>query len=399
MMMKRTERAVLQILKEILNKKDVSLSADVDISALYEELRVHSLVALAYPKMKGYLTADSEIAGKWLEKFAQQTYHWARMMEAQKALTDLLQEKGHVHAILKGSANGVYFPSPQLRYSGDIDFLVRWEEFEEIYQLLLENGYQLVGGKNDTKHHVELRKNSVIFEMHKCPGGCRINDIPEDQEILQFFQEGLNSIKMVQCGKYTIPMFSNLQNAMVLLLHTAQHLQGGLGLRHILDWMMFAKEEVDDDLWFTQLESIAKKGKVYTLAKVMTKMCQKYLGMTQKITWCQDADDELCDMLMEYVFQQGDFGTKAGEKDAEVRVLTDVQKSGGFIRRFKDSSLYSMPIARKYKFLLPVAWIYQLFRYATRWIMREHPLRTFRQNRKTAKKRAKFFKELGINRD
>ena len=397
--MLNTEKNMLHIIMQIFQREPVDLPSEANLTELYEELYMQSLVPLTYPYLKSFLPKESEIGAKWLERFAQQSYRWFSMMEAQKELTELLTKCGYAHAILKGSANGIYYPHPQLRYSSDIDFLVRVEEIDEIYDMLLGNGFEPHGEKDDSKHHLELQKRNVIFEMHKRPGGSRVEDKQTDQELFAFFQNGLNDVEFVTCGKYSIPILPRLQNAMVLLMHTAQHLQSGLGIRHILDWMTFAKDNVDDDFWYNELAPMAQKGNVYPLAKIMTKMCQKYLGLSKELTWCQDADDELCDMLMEYVFQQGDFGTKAGEKDAEVRVLTDVQKSGGFIKRFKDSSLYSMPAARKYKILLPVAWIYQLFRYATSWIMREHPLRTFRQNRKTAKKRAKFFKELGINRD
>ena len=46
-----------------------------------------------------------------------------------------------------------------------------------------------------------------------------------------------------------------------------------------------------------------------TLAVVVTKMCQKYLGLTtENILWCQDADETVCDSLMQYVMSCGNFG-------------------------------------------------------------------------------------------
>ncbi len=43
--------------------------------------------------------------------------------------------------ILKGAAASIYYPRPDLRVMGDIDFFVHPQKFQKTYQILLENGY------------------------------------------------------------------------------------------------------------------------------------------------------------------------------------------------------------------------------------------------------------------
>lgn len=398
--MNNTEQIVLDILKKVLNNDSISVINTTDSwEDVYEELRIQSLLPLTYSWVKRHDLHDSELKAKWTQKFASQSYRWYSMMEEQNELCSLLTEHGYAFAIIKGSANGIYYPVPEMRVSSDIDFLVRWDEYDEIYDFLLKNGYCLVGEKKESKHHVELKKKRVIFEMHKRPGGTRISGKYANQEMIDFFQKGLDHVELAECGKYSIPVLPRLQNAMVLLLHTAQHLREGLGPRHILDWMMFAKANVDDDFWYSELEDIARKGNVASLAKIMTKMCQKYLGLTDEITWCNDADESACDQLMEYVFRQGDFGIKAGKEDAQIRVLAESQSVEGFWRRTCNSSLYSMPAARKHVILRPIAVAYQLLRYLKKGMSQEHPFMTFNQSKEAGKNRADLFEKLGIKLD
>lgn len=394
-MLNENERFVLCIIKYILNN---DASAEIEIknwSALYEELRLQSLLPLTYLWAKNSDVPD-DIMEQWTSQFAAQSYNWYRYMEEQKKLLDLLSANGYPAAVIKGCSNGINYPQPQLRVSTDIDFLVSWEDYDQIYELLIRSGFTLSGKKSAGKHHVAFRKNSIVFEMHKRPGGTRITGKYANQELIDFFQQGLKERETATCVKYDIPVLPKLQTAMVLLLHTEQHMKEGLGLRHILDWMLFVKEYVDDAFWYDHLEEWAKKGHVDTLAVVLTRMCQKYLGLTCDITWCRTADDTACDQLMEYVFQQGDFGAKAIKQDKEVRLLTESQSAGGFWKRLKKSSLYSMPAARSHKFLRPLAWVYQLFRYMAKGLHRNHPFRSFFQDKKAGKERADLFRKLGL---
>lgn len=404
-MLNENESTVLNIIKYILDtdsdvsetsKKSEEPSIAVsDWSALYEELRLQSLLPFAYPWAKQSCVPE-DIFSKLTNQFAAQSYNWYRYMEEQKKLLDLLARNGYPAVVIKGCSNGINYPQPQLRVSTDIDFLVCWEDYDPIYEFLIGSGYTLSGKKTAGKHHVAFRKNNIVLEMHKRPGGTRITGKYANQELIDFFQQGLTEREIVRCVKYDIPVLPALQTAMVLLLHTEQHMREGLGLRHILDWMLFVKNHVDDAFWYDQLEEWAKKGHVDVLARIMTRMCQKYLGLTRDITWTKDADETACDQLMEYVFQQGDFGAKAIKQDKEVRLLTESQRAGGFWKRLKRSSLYSMPAARSHKFLRPLAWVYQLFRYMAKGLHRNHPFRSFFQDKKAGKERADLFRKLGL---
>lgn len=44
-------------------------------------------------------------------------------------------------------------------------------------------------------------------------------------------------------------MLPPLANGMVLLVHLAQHLKTRLGIRQVIDWMLFVKNELNNEFW------------------------------------------------------------------------------------------------------------------------------------------------------
>ena len=98
-------------------------------------------------------------------------------------------------------------------------------------------------------------------------------------------------------------------NGLVLLEHIGQHMMAGLGLRQVIDWMMFVNTALHDEEWST-FQEMAQAAGLETLAKVATKMCVRYFGLTGSFEWCMDADDAVVDEILDYLFASGNFGSK-----------------------------------------------------------------------------------------
>lgn len=387
---------VLEILKESLYNIPAELSEKPNQTAVFMELTSQSLLPIAYIWLKKQKDFDEDLKKDWTQVYAAQTYRWYAMMREQSDIIDLLSSNGYTVAVMKGNSIAAYYPKPQLRGSSDIDLLVRWEEYDEIYDFLLNQGYQLIGEKQEKKHHFAICGKKYVIEVHKRPGGTRLNGTTDQTDLLYFFQEGLNEIVWTDCCGYRIPVLPPVYNAMILLLHTAQHMKEGIGLRHILDWMMFAEHCVDDDFWNHKLKPVAEKGQVALLAQISTKMCQKYLGLTDSITWCKDASDQTSQDLVEYLFSQGDFGKKVKTSENGLRVVANSQGVSGFLRYVYKSSLYSMPVAKEYQLLKPVALFYQCIRYMVLIITRKNPFISVKNDLSKGRKRKVFFEQLGI---
>lgn len=114
-------------------------------------------------------------------------------------------------------------------------------------------------------------------------------------------------------GPDTFPILPWKQNGMELLWHIKQHLYNGLGLRQLIDWMMFADHYLDDEGYNEYAEDMRKCG-LLRLAIHVTRLCQLHLGLREEgISWCRKADESLCEELLAFVMEQGNFGIKGGQ--------------------------------------------------------------------------------------
>ncbi len=78
---------------------------------------------------------------------------------------------------------------------------------------------------------------------------------------------------------------------------------------------MFVNTELNDEIWRLEFQPILQKIKLEKFAMTLTRMCQLYLGLkTENVTWCLSIDRSLCDELLKYFMEKGNFGRKAREK-------------------------------------------------------------------------------------
>ena len=395
--MNRTEKDVIEIIKEFISGKEAKISENPDWLAIFLEMRSQAVAPLGYDIYKKYRASefDPVLDQKWSQNKFSQVNSWYYLLEAQQELVDLLSEAGYDFAIMKGIANAVFYPTPELRKSGDIDFLVRWNQYQEVYEFLLKNGYELKEEQEEDKHHLILTKHNVIFELHRRPGGTKLDDSPETKALNQFFEEGIDEVEIIRFGEYSFPVLPVLQNGIMLLVHFAGHMRGGVGFRHLLDWMVYVKEYLTDQYWKDSFSDAAERAGLNELAKVMTKTCQRCFGLNSGLTWCRDADKDLCKKFLEFLVVQGDFGTKA-KNDEEVKVLTEASSLKRGFNKLYVSSLYSLPAARDYYILRPAALVYQLLRYVVRGLKMKNPAKTLRKSKMISDERRDMFFRLRV---
>lgn len=129
--------------------------------------------------------------------------------------------------------------------------------------------------------------------------------------------------------------------------------------------MMYVNSELDDNAWENNFRSLARDAGLEKLAITVTYMCRKWLGLPKAITWCDGADEALADSLLERIFIDGNFGSERPKLDS---VSSNLRKKGGF-RYLQQAGLINWPLAQKYAFVRPFAWLYQLGRYCVKGVV------------------------------
>lgn len=284
------------------------------------------------------------------------------------------------YVILKGTSAAKYYPYPQYRTMGDIDIMTRREDLGIACKQLVENGYRVV---KELNREISFIKNGIVVELHK--RFATLND-PEQAKYLD---------DLIIDNITPLHVLPDNVNGLVLLEHIDQHMEGGIGLRQIIDWMMFVDKCLPDEKWPEFLVFSEKIG-LEKLAIVCTRMCELYLGLPQR-KWCAGADTTLCEQLMDYIMACGNFGNKKTSDEAiSENAIAYASTLKMFFSLLQKQGLKNWKAATYYKFLKPFAWIYQAFRYASKGIRREQAIGKLKDEYTAARRRNKLFEALGV---
>lgn len=317
---------------------------------------------------------------------------WYKIMQEQQELCQLLSAAGIPCAVVKGAAAAIYYPQPGNRLIGDIDLLVKPSDFEQACRIVSEGADFL----SENHRHREYRRNNVVVEIHRSFSSLRdpIKKEHFDQRIFDAIGAA-ESVSLHNCAFFTLP---RIENGLTLLEHLNIHLEEGLGLRQIIDWMMFVDKALPDPVWHSEFAPFLRSIGLETLAVTVTRMCQMYLGLRTDITWCADAEEALCHELMEYIFHQGNFGRKNPRNfNRATSVIASTESPFSFFRILQHRGCQNWKALTRYPFLKPFAWLYQLIRYICRGLRTEHPVQFLQNAINRSKSKSNFLKALGVS--
>lgn len=363
---------------------------EADWGEIYKELKHHAVQYLPIDLLVRENPAQSR---QHITSAAKNMMHWYKIMQEQQDLCQLLFDAGIPCAVVKGAAAASYYPQPGNRRMGDIDLLVNPADFDRACCLVSEGADYL--GENF--RHKEYKRNNVVVEVHRAFSTFRD---PEKRDLFdQRVFGAIDASEAVSTDNYTFFRLPKIENGLTLLEHIDIHLENGLGLRQIIDWMMFVDKELTDEVWHTEFAPFLQQLERETLAITVTRMCQMHLGLRTDITWCSGADESLCHELMEYIFYQGNFGRK--NQSGSNRAASVISASGNlfsFFRILQHRGCQNWKALSRYPYLKPFAWLYQLIRYILHGLRAEHPILFLRNAINRSKSQANFLEALGVSR-
>ena len=340
----------------------------------YSELINHAIVALPAPIMSRINTTTG-LRQQWDKSIITNVSFYTKCFYAQSHLPITVP-----YVILKGTSAAQYYPHPEFRTMGDIDVITRREDFNQAYQELLNNGYKVC---KELNREVSFLKNGIVVELHRY--FASLNEIDEAKYMDELI---LNNIT----PSHVLP---DMINGLVLLEHIDQHLENGLGLRQIIDWMMFVDKCLPDEKW-EEFQPYAQAIGLETLATVTTRMCEIYLGLPKR-KWCDSGNEDLCKQLMDYIMACGNFGNIRADN---ISVTENVFYAGtsprGLFLLLQERGEENWTAAHNHAVLKRFAWLYQAFRYLFKGFGADSNFFNSLSEYKAAMQRNKMFKALGV---
>ena len=141
--------------------------------------------------------------------------------------------------LIKGQSIALDYPEPSRRQPGDIDLLLMPSEYDKAKEILIPKASTVEEEKRPI-YHQGLYFRSIEVEVH---GSIQTLMSPSLDRKLAALQEEMfrtGDFASVEIGGAAIPVPNAGFNAIYILVHFLHHYwSSGVGLRQLLDWMMF----------------------------------------------------------------------------------------------------------------------------------------------------------------
>lgn len=357
-MIKPSQQVLLDAIKASLFGNVFTYPDDTDWEEVIKEAKLQTVLGLI-----------SSVIPVHDESIARGKAYYMQLLHEQEKLLKLLEVNNISCVILKGCAAAIYYPKPYLRSMGDVDFLVRHDQFEDAMKLMESNGYVCIEGKGEDgrlkegARHLGYEKNGIEFELHHhfSSPGYDIDDILE---------KAIDKREYRNLNGYSFPVLPEIENGLVLLGHINQHLTlDNLGLRQIIDWEMYCNAVLNGEKYENDFKPIADEFGLWKLADNVTRMCEKHLGLPKTRVESQNdlIKDIIEDDLIESLLDSGNFGRKLVANSGDrISSVSSAIKKKGLYSYFQDNGLETWKLCKEYPVFKPIAFIYGFFRFLVR---------------------------------
>ncbi len=206
-------------------------------------------------------------------------------------ITTLLESNDVDYILLKGFVTKHFYPDTSMRMMSDVDILYRNADSKDIKSLLEGNGYTQT--KSTPKDAMYLSSNKLV-------------KVEMQQSLLDDgFTDWLKYLDTIwdRCEKKAGNEYTMTPEDFYIyhIVHMAKHfINGGIGLRHVLDTWVIKTHYSDLDSNYT--EKVFKEFSLDKFEQNIFDLC-KY--------WLEDfipSDKEAIVLISEYIFENGAFG-------------------------------------------------------------------------------------------
>ena len=362
---------LLQVISAALfGKKSPDVAAD-QLILLVEESKAQAVYPLTFSVLDSQLheKLSSEQYANCSEEFFRYAIAGTQNFAEHGELHELMTSNDMPYVAMKGLASAKYYPEPNLRSMGDVDFLVEKENVSRAGKLLESIGFAIDHGEEDDGIHIAYTRPPMsIWELHHSVNGIPNNEVGE--LIKTEMDKAIPTAEVAEVDGSTCRLPSKFHHGLIMLLHTASHLTSeGVGLRHLCDWVVFASALSDAE--FREIfEKKLKRFGLWRFAQALTLLGIRYLGAPNRV-WTLEAveshklDASTLEGLMNDILSGGNFGFKDMNRYREIKYISDrsegtVGKSGILRQGFKTMNAKvrrDYKTLGKHKALLPVGYL------------------------------------------
>lgn len=338
---------LFEIIKNGFSEEKRLLSDGVDWKEIIAVAKSSHIVPLVGFGLHPQQVIDEEVKKDLLKITYQSMVVDRSQNAAMYKLESIFREYGIDYMPLKGAVLKSLYPQPQMRSMGDLDILIRLDQYDNIRKALLSNGFE--EGRETDHELIWYKKPYTQFELHK-------HLIPSyNDDYYKYFGDGWKLAEKSDVpGKYAM----STENTLIYIFtHFAKHYRdGGIGIRHLVDLWVYrrAYPQMDEGYILRELDTLCLK--------------EFYLNVQKTLDVCfEDAPaTQVTDCIVNWVFGSKVYGTV--QRGNEANALRETKRSSSVTHaKLKNIWLQIFPVPavmrKKYPVLkrapalLPVMWI------------------------------------------
>lgn len=278
--MKRIHDTLFVLLRSALREEPSGGSALSSLTAqewlaVYKLAARQGVLALAYDGLNALpaeLRPPRDVLFGWAVNVEKIETRYDRQTKAARTLFRWCEERDLHPVLLKGIALSRLYPIPEHRPCGDIDIYLgqRAPVFDE---LMRRQGITVDASGNE-KHSVFVYR-SVMVENHRTFLDTSLYGIDRMLEEYLLAQEVFSEEQSLDGMRFRV--LPPTADALFLLRHTARHLERGIGLRHVCDWMLFVHANGVRIDW-SEFDRYVDELKLGTFYRILTGIATDCLG-------------------------------------------------------------------------------------------------------------------------
>lgn len=270
------------------------------------------------------------------------------LMQSQQvlALSNLFETAQIPFILLKGSRMRDFYPSPELRTSGDIDILIQADR-DTVIRLMEARGFTF---SKDSDNPLSFRLGAAVeVELH-------ISLFDEKLSFHGYFDSIWDRVTLKDGWKYQY-MMTEEDFFVNMIAHFAKHFSRyGCGIRNAIDIAVYLKN-APKDFDLDRAEAILKEIDLYPFEQKILQLIRAW----ESDTWTEEENT-----LTDYILGCGLFGNKQTTVAHSISASDEKFATNKKLFSHIFPSIYIMsgmyPVLKKCPLLLPFCWVARGFR-------------------------------------
>ena len=363
--MNKAQEYIVQILNHSIHNKKMELDTNEDISwkDILEECKSHNIESLVYYGIHGNIlkTIDKETLESWKKQTFMSNIYQINHIKQISNILSIFNDKNIPVIVLKGLVIRDLYPKSELRTMGDADILVHKKDMETVVDILHSLGYE---EKGRNAFHIEFEKGNSHIEVHWTLANENMFD-----GIVEFNNEIWSNAVEVKVGDSKAFSMCDEDLLLYLCIHMAKHfINSGFGIRQVCDVFLLVDQRNKFIDW-NRFMIKAKRSGIDKFTMSIFAICNKLFGMSipDELEQYKIREEKNINLIIDAIFANGVHGhsDKIAIRAKQLAYENNNNKASiiaSFRRVYFPSSDKlgdKYGYAKKYKLLLPVAWIHR----------------------------------------